>query len=92
MLKVIVADNSDTKFIRLFDATGDANFSTLMTEAPTYRDAKKIFRQSLKSGPESSASKLGSTKIINDWVSDPTYKTFWSYLKNLEEVVYMDLQ
>jgi hypothetical protein len=82
MLKVIVADNSDTKFIRLFDATGDANFSTLMTEAPTYRDAKKIFRQSLKSGPESSASKLGSTKIINDWVSDPTYKTFWSYIKN----------
>lgn len=42
MLKVIVADNSDTKFIRLFDATGDANFSTLMTEAPTYRDAKNI--------------------------------------------------
>ena len=82
MLKVIVADNSDTKFIRLFDATGDANFSTLMTEAPTYREAKKIFRQSLKNGPESSASKLGSTKIINDWVSDPTYKTFWSYIKN----------
>ena len=47
-----------------------------------YREAKKIFRQSLKNGPESSASKLGSTKIINDWVSDPTYKTFWSYIKN----------
>ena len=79
-LRTIVADDSPTKFVRLFDATKDADFATKMTEAQTYRQAKTVFQRSMKTGPDSSASKLGNTKVINDWLSDPQYKTFWNYI------------
>jgi len=79
-LRTIVADDSPNKFVRLFDATKDADFATKMTEAKNYRQAKTVFQRSMKTGPDSSASKLGNTKVINDWLSDPQYKTFWNYI------------